>query len=466
METPGTFGISGGNNQILPNATQAVQHHYYSQPPSVAVPAMPKRVVILGAGVDAALGLPASSRLIPGIVDYLETEEGRTVDACLRKHLKRLTFRFDKFVNDAIDRLAKDLDRERDAICRNIRRELDQNPSLDESQRKMGALIVRIFQKITDVKNGASIDAETEELIREVLHIEPAEQTIIDFSRLNYTDTFKTIIVEILQKSMRDAGNPVLRHVYKNLLDIEQLLARYFYGFFTGRQTQIKTYLYISWVLWAYLVHEEQAVKLRPLPVYGQLEGKDVQAITFNYTSFSSQVSPVSLYFNGNLIDYVDIENKNALHFASVSEIDVVDFFQTRFPTELSLEGDRVALPIPSFMPPLKLKPVISRHYISTWYHTGEVIRQAEHILILGHSIHADEAFFNEMIRDNRRADITIIDRDLESVCANLCSVLQQSANRYTTLSVQGHPARKYDNRITVVQADLKEVDLTEWVGE
>ena len=33
---------------------------------------------------------------------------------------------------------------------------------------------------------------------------------------------------------------------------------QYFYGFFTGRQPQIKTYLYISWVLWAYLVHCEQ----------------------------------------------------------------------------------------------------------------------------------------------------------------------------------------------------------------
>lgn len=477
MKAPETFDINGGNNQIVPNATQAVQHNYYNLPASTDYPTVPKTVVILGAGVDATLGMPASSHLIPGIVDYLETDEGRAVDACLRKLLKRLTFRFDKFVHDAIDRLAKDLDRERDTICRNIRQELEQNPTLDGQHRKMGELIVRIFQKITDVKNGASIDAETEELVREVLGIELTEQTIIDFSRLNYTETFKAIIVEILQKSMRDAENPVLRHVYKNLLDIEQLLSQYFYGFFTGTQSQIKTYLYISWVLWAFLVHEEQAAVARlaeragtadstpqRLPVYGQLSGKDVQVITFNYTSFAAHISPTALYFNGTLIDYVDIENKNELHFDSVVGIDIADFFHTRLPMELSLESDRLAIPIPSFMPPLKLKPVISKQYITTWYRTDEAIRHAERILILGHSIHANDTFFNDLLRDNRRADIVIIDRDMENVCRNLCTVLQQSPNRYTTLSVQQHPARKYDNRITVVQADLKEIDLSEWL--
>ena len=36
--------------------------------------------------------------------------------------------------------------------------------------------------------------------------------------------------------------------------------------------------------------------------------------------------------------------------------------------------------------------------------------------------------------------------------------------NRYTLFTVQGHPARKYDNRVTVIGADLKEVDLGEWL--
>lgn len=487
------IGVNGGNNQIMPNATHAEQHiHYHNGDEGSAVSHCAKTLVILGAGADAAAGLPVSSQLIPSIVDWLETDEGKAVDDALRKQLKRLTFRFDKFVDDAIDRLAKDLDRERDTICSNVREELEHNPGLDDSHRKMGSLIVRIFQKITDVKNGAAIDEETEELIREVTGMEPTDHTIIDFTKLNYTDTFKAIITHILRSSLHDSANPILRHVYKNLLDIEQLLAQYFYGFFTGRQSQIKTYLYIAWTLWAYLIHREQKLRESSLELreenaestenssssdslskpsslssklYRQLQGKDnIQVVTFNYTTLAAAASPSALYFNGNLTNYVDIENKNDLHIYDIHSLDLTAFFRNRLSQEMSLEGDRIAIPVPSFMPPLKLKPVISDRYITTWYRTFEAIHHAERILILGHSIHAAESFFCDMVRSNRRAEIILIDLDQETVCRNLCNTLQLSLNRYTTLTVQGHPARKYDNRITVVQADLNDIDLTPWL--
>ena len=409
--------IHGGHNQLLPNATHAEQHiHYHQGDEGGAASHCPKNLVILGAGADASAGLPASSQLIPGIVTWLETDEGKAIDEALRKQLKRLTFRFDKFVDDAIERLAKDLDRERDTICRNVRDELNGNAHLDEDQRKMGSLIVRIFQKITDVKNGAAIDEETEALIREVTGIEPTDHTIIDFTKLNYTDTFKTIITHILRSSLHDSSNPILRHVYKNLLDIEQLMAQYFYGFFTDKPGWIKTYLYIVWTLWGYLVHREQELREQSLKLreesaeissdsfsnlrtlssnlYRQLAGKEgIQVVTFNYTTLAAEASPSALYFNGNLTDYVDIENKNDLHVDDLHCLDLMAFFRERLSQEMSLEGDRIAIPVPSFMPPLKLKPIISDRYITIWYRTSEAIRQAERILILGHQHPCHRAF-------------------------------------------------------------------------
>lgn len=199
--------------------------------------------------------------------------------------------------------------------------------------------------------------------------------------------------------------------------------------------------------------------------IYRQLAGKeDIQVVTFNYTTLAAEASPSALYFNGNLTDYVDIENKNDLHVDDIHSLDLVAFFRERLSQEMSLEGDRIAIPVPSFMPPLKLKPVISDRYITIWYRTSEAIRQAERILILGHSIHATERFFCDMVRNSRQAEITLIDRDMETVCRNLCHTLQLSINRYTPLPIQGHPARKYDNRIIVVQADLKDINLTPWL--
>ena len=464
--------ILGGHSQVNPAATHAVQNYFYGSSVPITVEAdVARTVVVFGTGADVAVGFPTAGSLIPKITDWLETDEGKAVDEVLRKQLKGLRFRFDKFVDDAIDRLAHDLDSEREAICAHIQRELDENENLEEHQRKMGQLIIRIFQKISDVKAGASIDEETEELIREVTGIEPTEETIIDFSRINYTRTFSEIIKHILHASLHDTENPVLRHVYTNLLDIGQLLAQYFYGFFVNKSSCIKTYLYIAWTLWAYLVHEEQALTLTAeclsqLPFYRQLQDKEhLQVITFNHTSWAADVSPTSIYFNGNLTDYVDVENKNDLRVDDIHTLDLADFFQTRLAEELSLEGDRIAIPIPSFMPPLKLKPVISNSYITTWYRSAQALAHAKRILLLGHSLQAGDSFFNDMLRANRQAEIIVIDRDLEAACRSLCSTLQQSANRYTTLNVQGHPARKYDNRITVIGAELTEIDLEEWIA-
>lgn len=462
--------INGGHSQVNPAATQAVQNNYYGTPVPLHEEATARMVVVLGAGVDTAAGFSNPCSLVPKITEWLETDEGKAVDAALRKLLKGLRFSYAKFVDNAIERLAHDLDRERETICSRVTQELEQNDHLDEGQRKMGQLIVRLFHKITEVKDGAAIDEETEELIREVTGIDPTEETIIDFSHVNYTKTFEDIVKYILQTSLHDTENPILRHVYTNLLDIGQLLAQHFYGFFTNKPSEIKTYLYIAWTLWAYLVHEEQTVVSDTgiedsLPIYGHLNGKEqVQVITFNYTTLAANASPSTIYFNGNLTDYVDIENKNDLQVDDIHAIDLVRFFQDRLSEELSLEGDRLAIPIPSFMPPLKLKPVISGKYVTTWYRTAEALTHAQRILILGHSLHGGDAFFNDMLRANRKAEIIIIDRDLETACKDVCATFQQPINRYTPFTLQGHPARKYDNRITVIGASLEMIDLNEWL--
>lgn len=461
--------INGGHSQVNPAATQAVQNNYYGTPVPLHEEAAARTMVVLGAGVDTAAGFSNPCSLVPKITEWLETDEGKAVDAALRKLLKGLRFSYAKFVDNAIERLAHDLDRERETICSRVTRELEQNDRLDEGQRKMGQLIVRLFHKITEVKDGAAIDEETEELIREVTGIDPTEETIIDFSHVNYTKTFEDIVKYILQTSLHDTENPILRHVYTNLLDIGQLLAQHFYGFFTNKPSEIKTYLYIAWTLWAYIVHEEQAVaagsQSDSVPVYGQLSGRvQVQVVTFNHTTLAAAASPSSIYFNGDLTHYVDVENKNDLQVDDLLSLDLPAFFADRLAGELSLEGDRLAVPIPSFMPPLKLKPVITGRYVTTWYRTAEAIHRASRILILGHTLHGGDAFFNDMLRANRHAEIIVVGRDLAAACSDVCLTLQLSPTRYTQITVQGHPARKYDNRVTVIATDLHALDLTDWL--
>ena len=171
--------------------------------------------------------------------------------------------------------------------------------------------------------------------------------------------------MEILQKSIHESNNPILRHIYKNMLDIEQLLAGYFYGFYTGQNSYIRDYLYISWILWAYLVSEEQrkaqenvVVENKDNPtIYDQLEGKDCQVITFNYTSYASQASPTALYFHGSLKAYVDVENKNDFQHEDLTTIDLEDFFRNQLAAEISFDSDHKSIPHPIILTTLKVAP-------------------------------------------------------------------------------------------------------------
>lgn len=397
------YDISGGNSQFLPNATHAEQHFHYGSDTAQQEKKHAATVVILGAGVDAVLGLPTSATFIPRIVDFLATDEGQKVDALLRKQLKGLRFRFDKFVSDAIDRIAKYNDKEIARMRHDVEREMETNDRLADNDRKLGRLITLLFGKISDVKQGAAINEEAQTLIEEVLDMAITDDSIIDFSRTSYTDTFKNILVTLLQKSMHEGDNPILRHVYRNLLDIERLLAQYFYGFYSDSLPHIKTYVYIAWVMWAFLVSEEKRVaaeQVAPLPLYAELQGRaDCQVISFNYTSFARQSHADSLYFHGSLAEYVDVENKNDFTLDNIATLDLEDFFTHRLPCELSFEASHRALPIPSFLPPLKLKPVISARYITTWYRSAEAIAHAKAIHILGCSLATPDDYFCDMLR-------------------------------------------------------------------
>ena len=465
----------GSTSQIAPNATTQNQIFFGDQFAKTVLGTKehPLTLVVLGAGADATLGFPTSSNLIPRIVEYLETEEGKAVDASLRKAIGSVRFHFDKFVNNAIDSLAKDLDKELITICRNITGELEHNEALTEDQRKLGSLIVRLFKKIIDIKSGASIDAETERLIEEVLGTTVKDDTIIDFSHINYTDTFKAIVVEILQKSMYEAENPILRHVYRNILDIEQLLSRYFYGFYTSRTSYVRDYLYISWILWAYLVHEEQQLAQQPSTqehkpdlyarlkeIGSQLQESTCQLVTFNYTSYASQSSDTALYFHGSLMEYVDVENKNDFTIDNIHDLDLQNFFKDQLAQEISFDTDRKSIPIPSFLPPLKLQTIISRRYIDTWYQASQMLLRANRIIILGYSFSSTDHFFCEYLRDNHDAQIVFIDKNIEAVSHNVCSILQLSPSHYSRQLLDGMELRRYANRVTIVCADLAEVDL------
>lgn len=86
----------------------------------------------------------------------------------------------------------------------------------------------------------------------------------------------------------------------------------------------------------------------------------------------------------------------------------------------------------------------------------------ADKIVVLGCSFTTPDCFFCDILRENRDAKIVVIDKNIEAVASNVCRILQLPSNRYSKQLVDGHEHRTYNNRVTFVQADLTEVDLTQ----
>lgn len=93
-----------------------------------------------------------------------------------------------------------------------------------------------------------------------------------------------------------------------------------------------------------------------------------------------------------------------------------------------------------------------------------ETYLRANRIIILGYSFANPDHFFCEYLRGNHSAQIVIIDKNIEAVSGNVCRILQLMPNRYSRQVIEGIEQRRYDNRVTIIGADLAEIELEKYI--
>ena len=84
--------------------------------------------------------------------------------------------------------------------------------------------------------------------------------------------------------------------------------------------------------------------------------------------------------------------------------------------------------------------------------------------MVLGHDLQSSDHFFGDILRSSRESEMIWVDQDMDTMSRQLCQILQLPEKRYTCMTVDGYPARRFDNRITLVQADLKNLNLSHWL--
>ncbi len=431
---------------------------------------MTTTLFILGAGVEKTEGInfPLAAQLLPEIVAFSESDEGKTFDEALRKSLPQLRFNLKSFIKSAVDNFNETTTAEIIEIIERL------EPLIKQSgpSSKKALLLKKLLERVNSIKEGGKIDDATYNLIKEVLGEgvieEIGDESIISFKKLDFTDSFKVVIRHILKESVSNPADPVGNILGSKILDFEKILIDTFLGFYLEKNTEIKKYLYVSWMLWAYLTYRNNKVNddyiFEDLPFYTNLAKiQNIKVITFNYTSFLEDAfksnSDSLLYFHGYLKEYIRLDNRDFFQISDSELSDPLTFFENNISATIDF-GAGVYL-IPGIIPPLRLKPVLSQEFIERWHQASEWIKSAERIVVIGYSFAYADEHFNDLIRKNSDKEIIIINPNAEFLRSQICRLLGKSESDFTSTKWQGVFSMYQSRKIKVISAKADEIDLS-----
>lgn len=434
---------------------------------------MDDTVLVIGAGVDKVLGLPLMNELIPRISEFTKNE-GSHLDTVLRSRLPRMSFKFEKFIDQSIEVLAQEFNKEIEKIIISIQQEITEHEqqvekgesgTLSSEDLKTGKVIITLLEKIKIIKETSRIDNETEELIKEILGVSLEQFTIIDEKHFDFSSSFKDVLKAILRKSLEKPEHVIYKHIQKKLLDIEELLVKHFVGFYTGNEARMKDYIYISWMLWAFLKNEESKVLSQEgcskINFYSSIP-EDWKVVSFNYTIFTEYFSNNSpLYFHGNLTSYIDIQNKTKIQIQKGEEYDNLDinkFADSILANCIDFSGKDSRAIIPFIVPPLKLKPVLAKEFVNIWHDTDKFMAEASNIVIVGYSFNSNDDYFNALLKTSKNKKIFIIDKNISDIKKRLKNLLN-FPDKMSPGIIQNKHTEKFDE-ITFINCDANEIKL------
>ncbi len=436
---------------------------------------MNKQLLILGAGVDRTTGIdfPLANTLLADVTRYLDGP-GKDVDAALREMLPGLRFSFNSMIARAVDKIATREPHEQKSMVQRVKDAIADLPPEQESVRKHGELIIRLFNKLATIAEHSQLDDETEALIREVFPKDADDlidsDSILDIHKLSLSDTFKTVLKRTLKMGLSSERHEVAAALGADMLNIETLLIEKFLGFYNDKPADIKNYIYISWALWAYLVAKQKDVltahQSTALPFYGTIP-KQVRAITLNYTAFLQQHlgDQKTVYFHGGLADYVRMDTRDLLPVENILECDPALFIRDVVAPNVDVNHEDLRQQrhvIPALVPPLRLKPILSHRYIELWGQASEWVNEASHIVVVGYSFNNADEHFNDILRchSDRQIDIVVPEAMSPTFVARMEKVFGTAANQYNTVKVNGFNALQA-KKIRLIAAKAGEIDLS-----
>ena len=267
----------------------------------------------------------------------------------------------------------------------------------------------------------------------------------------------------------------VLTTMALTMMNIEDLLGELFSGFYTKRIIDQKQYLYVGWLFWAYVrVKMEQALEDPQRALYAEfqsLSGNNA-FITLNYTSkfFPESLRHRVHHFHGDCLSYIRFDTRELIRddqriLDAVSPEGIAEFIRS-----LDVQIDVGKIYLPGIVPPLSVKPVVSREHLETWYRCGQLIDEAQAIVIIGYSFNSADEHFNDLIRKRRGntdVRVIVINPDVAGTVANVCKILRQAPDQLNDTQRAGFECKQGGNLLFVkaMTEQLTAQALTELIG-
>ena len=421
-------------------------------------------MIVLGAGADVAYNLPTVANLARELAAFSHGD-GAPIHQVLRSKLPHLRFTFDKYAGDQSNVFLSELFASATDVVPTLTSAVDKLKS-DESMAPIGDLIHQLCDMATHNQLSASNLAALARLSGQAWDAGESEP-ILDPQRLTLTqlpgDALRTAFREALMRGdqLSDREREVLTLFVEATSNVEQLLSTYFMLFSAGKPADQKTYLYLVWMLWAFL--RARSANRMPLDksIYPALPSMGGDIITFNYTNFfPSTMTRQVKFFHGRLDRYLRVDDRQVISGdpTLVRATDVASIATFLGDRRMDIR-EPAAIDLPAIVPPTSFKPVMSREQLRTWVQVDDCFQNASLIVVIGYSFASADEHFNDLLRrSNSRSRVLVVNPDLGVPLKNVCRVLGIDSDSLTSTQRDGFE-RRASGRLIYVSAGAEVVD-------
>jgi hypothetical protein len=428
-----------------------------------------KKVFVFGAGVDKKLGLPLANQITQELFHFAGNE-GTGISKLLRSKDKLNTrFSFKTFINNTISKFINNNEFKNQDFVNEIKKFKDK----DDQHTPRIRFFIKLIEHLSEIHRGNIIDEEFSEILKELSANKDDElgddEGILATIHFDFSDIIKQQLKQLLYEaingdyaSLNDQDKKLYEYIVSKLFNFEKLLSDSFVGFYTGKEADIKRYMYVAWLLWSYMLFKEISVKDLLNSIYDRLD-KNSKFITFNYTDFiSNSIQKENrIHFHGYNRSYIRLKNRefitpeenNALKNIH-SLKDIYSLIQ-----RLPIINNQDKL-IPGIIPPIEIKPLISISFLKLWSKAMNWIKEADKIIIIGYSFAFADEHFNDMIRQSaRNKKIIIVNPAFKTIIPQLTLIFNCYDNNFHETEIQNKAALKYEN-LTIINSKAEEIDL------